>query len=447
MTDQPHIEDERHEFKKQWVDRALEDITAFSNHLGGKLYIGLQDDGTVVGFGGNDHEQQRIASKISDVLHLTPQFGFATIEKQPILVITIEPGSRLISYKGRYFTRVGSTNRDMTSEEIGRRHMEVVGQTWDSLTGPWGIDAVDPTILRMFVREARDRLPGLSSDDSPETILQNLQLIREGKLTNAAVLLFTSKPQILFPQAQVRIGRFKSSEIIDSHDFEGSLWDQVDKCMQRFRDMLQVRFEVDIKEPNLKGARREEIWEYPLGALREALLNALIHRDYSVPAAIQIRVDDNQLTAWNAGNLLQGIELEQLREPGHPSILRNPLIAKVFFYAKLIERWGTGTTRIIDQCRHQRLPEPSFEEDNHGFRLTFISDPYKPERLEEMGLGPRQLQIIEFVHEKKKISLPDLMGIFPDLTERTIRRDLKSLVEKNLLRAEGTKKGRSYTPI
>lgn len=93
------------------------------------------------------------------------------------------------------------------------------------------------------------------------------------------------------------------------------------------------------------------------------------------------------------------------------------------------------------------LPEPSFEEDNNGFRLTFISDPYKPERLEEMGLGPRQLQIIKIVREKKEISLPDLMVIFPGFTDRTIRRDLKSLVEKNLLRAKGAKKDRSYTPI
>ncbi len=234
--------------------------------------------------------------------------------------------------------------------------------------------------------------------------MRNLSLLRDGRLTTAAVLLFTPNPQALYPQSRVRIGRFKGIEILDSHDYEGSLWDQLDGAMTKFRDMLEVRFEIKVEEPTLEGLQRRDIWESPLEALREALINALIHRDYTISADIQVRVYDDQLAIWNPGGLPDGIRLEQLREPSHPSVLRNPLIAQVLYYAGVIERWGTGTTRIIGWCSGQGLPEPVFEEDADWFRLGFLRDALTPQILAEMGLHERQVPAVLWAKANGSIS-------------------------------------------
>ena len=118
MDSLPSAESETIEFKEQWTRRALYDITAFSNHRGGTIYIGVRKDGTVVGFDGGDDEQQRISNQIHDNLNLTPQFNIQEFSSKPIIVIRISRAQRLVSYRGRYLTRVGTTNRDMTMEEI-----------------------------------------------------------------------------------------------------------------------------------------------------------------------------------------------------------------------------------------------------------------------------------------------------------------------------------------
>lgn len=126
-------------------------------------------------------------------------------------------------------------------------------------------------------------------------------------------------------------------------------------------------------------------------------------------------------------------------------MLRNPLIAQVLYYAGLVERWGTGTTRIIERCANQGLPEPTFEEVNNGFRVILTKDIYHPARLKKLILNERQIKIIKIVKEHKQIRLSDLVEILTEVTDRTLRRDLNLLVEKGLLHAKGEKKGRTYT--
>ena len=445
MDSLPSAESETIEFKKQWTGRALYDITAFSNHRGGIIYMGVRKDGTVIGFDGGDDEQQRISSQIHDNLNLTPQFNIQEFSGKPVLLIRISPTQRLVSYRGRYLTRVGTTNRDMTTEEIGARTLEIHGRTWDTLESPWGIDEVDSGLLERFVGLAKERLPGIQPSDPMEKILGNLNLICNAKLTNAAVLLFTQVPQRLFPHAQLRIGRFKGSNIVDSHDFQGSLLEILDQAMQKLRDMLEVKYDIRVDKSDLEGLQRKEVWEYPREAMREALINALAHRDYTVSANVQIRAEDDHLSLWNPGRLPKGIQIEQLKEQVHPSVLRNPLIAQVLYYAGLVERWGTGTTRIIERCANQGLPEPTFEEVDNGFRLTLTKDIYQPARLKKLSLNERQIKIIKIVKEHTQIRLSDLVEILTEVTDRTLRRDLNLLVEKGLLHAKGEKKGRTYT--
>ncbi len=436
-------EGETLELKRQWTDRALEDLAAFANTRGGTLLIGVRKDGTVVGTVTDDAELQRIANTIVSKLGITPSIQVRELQGHEVIVIKVEPIHGVVPYQGRYLTRVGTVNRDMSPEELARRLLERSLQTWDGLTSPWGPEEIDPEQVVQFARLARDRLPQIEPSE-PERMLQNLGLLQGHRLTNAGVLLFARRPQLLFPHARLRIGLFKGNQILDSHEFEGTLWQQLNAAMDRFRQVLQVRFDVQVTKPTLEGLQRRETWEYPLEALREAVINALIHRDYTAYGDIQIRIAEGHLQIWNPGGLPEGIRIGQLREPEHPSVPRNPLLSRTFYYAGLIEHWGTGTTRILELCKAQGLPEPEFVEQSGSFKVVFLKDPYTPERLYKLGLNERQIQIITVLRSMGSASLGELHRHFSGISTKTVQRDLQALVEKGLVKASGEKKGRRY---
>lgn len=433
-------EGEELELKREWSDRALEDLAAFVNTRGGLLMIGVTDDGQVMGVHADDREVQRLANIITSRLGITPSIRIEEINQKTVITIRVEPVRGLVSYNGRYLRRVGSTNRDFSREELARHIIERSGTSWDSLLSDWTLEQVDPSALEHFAKLAQSRLPQVGAA-SPERLLQNLQLLHEGRLTNAAVLLFGKHPQRRFPTAQLRIGLFRGlTEILDSHDFQGTLWQQLDGAMERFRQVLKVRFDIRVDEPSLAGLQRREIWEYPLEALREAVINALIHRDYTIPADIQIRLYEDRLEVWNVGELLPPLTPESLRG-AHGSVLRNPLLAQAFYFAGLIERWGTGTTRIIDRCIEQGLPEPEFENWQGGLRVTFLKDPYTEERLRAVGLNDRQIRAVRYVKEKGSISNTAYQEL-NRVSKRTASEELSDLVQKGVLEKTGGQRGR-----
>jgi len=347
----------------------------------------------------------------------------------------------IVPCNGRYLRRVGSTNRDFAPDELARHFLNRSGQSWDSLLTPYGIERVQPEALVTFARLAQKRLPHIDPHQ-PKLLLENLGLLKEERLTNAGLLLFGARPQERFVQAQLRIGVFRSpTQVVDTHEFQGTLWDQLDGAMERFRRILQVRFEIKVTELTLEGLARTDVWEYPLEALREAVINALIHRDYTVTTDIQIRIYDDELSIWNPGGLPPQLTVEQLREPQHLSVLRNPFLAQAFYYAGYIERWGTGTARIITLCRKQGLPEPEFDADALQFRVRFLKDPYTPERLRKMALNERQIKAVLYVKEHGSISnraYQQLTGI----SKRTASDELSDLVEKGVLSKVGGQRGR-----
>jgi ATP-dependent DNA helicase RecG len=304
--------------------------------------------------------------------------------------------------------------------------------------------------VRRFIRLARARLPALLEDDPPARVLDNLRLTEGARLRRAAVLLFGDDPQALFPTAQVHVGRFGAGgTILDDRRIGGDLFTQLDEVVARLRSYLQVRLEVP-GEPSgggLADLQRREVWEYPLDALREALVNALIHRDYTALGDVQVRVSEDRLDIWNPGGLPAGLSSEDLRREGHVSRPRNPLLAQVFYYAGLVEGWGTGTTRMIAACRGQGLPEPEFHEEAGGLRVTFRTNPFAPDRLRAIGLNERQVQALADLHargrqgELTNRQYQDLTGA----SRATASRDLEELIEHGLLRRIGrTGRGTRY---
>lgn len=182
-------ESETVEFKRQWTDKALEDLAAFANTKGGTLFIGVRKDGEVVGAPTDDREIQRITNLITSNLGITPSIRVVEVEGKKLLEIRVKPAQGLIVYGGRYLRRVGSTNRDFPPAELARHILERSGRTWDGLSSEWTLDEISPEAIAYFSCLARNRLPHIDPSNPVQT-LQNLDLLEGERLKNAAVLLF-----------------------------------------------------------------------------------------------------------------------------------------------------------------------------------------------------------------------------------------------------------------
>ena len=199
---------------------------------------------------------------------------------------------------------------------------------------------------------------------------------------------------------------------------------------------MSVRYEI-------RGVQREDIWDYPIEALREAVLNALTHRDYfNIANFILIKVYDDHIWFSNPGGLPEGITIEELKKP-HSSFLRNPLLAKVFYLAGFIEQYGSGTVRMVEWMKQAGLPEPGYKEEMGGFSVYFYKDIYTEENLRKMDLNERQIKAVMYVKEKGKITNKEYQDI-NSCFRNTASNDLANLVEKEILKASKKKGKGSY---
>ena len=404
-----HGESDIVEFKEQWNDHGLEALASFVNTKGGTLLIGVRDNGTIIGWTGDDRAQQVIINQIVEILRVQPAISIQQEKKKPVLVIEVKPGTTLATCRGRYFQRVGNTTREIPSEQLGRYFITKLGVQWDSIADNYTLEQIDPTAVKRFLELAKNRLPFARDDESVDSLLQKLELIRDGKITRGAILLFGKNPQASFTSAQIHMGRFRDAiTIIDDKILKGNLFSQVDAAVQLFQQYMQVRYEFNEKpaktEP-LSAMQRTEIWDYPIKALREAVINALIHRDYfQTGAEIQIRVYDDHVVITNPGGLTGGMTVDELRQEGHRSLPRNTLLAQVFYYGELLEKWGTGTSRMISLCQNHGIPEPEFSAHPDWFSVTFAKDYYTDERLLAMGLSDRQVKAVHYAREQGAIT-------------------------------------------
>nr|WP_284730382.1 ATP-binding protein [Thermosipho sp. 1244] len=203
---------------------------------------------------------------------------------------------------------------------------------------------------------------------------------------------------------------------------------------EAIKNFINVKYEI-------KELVRKEIWDYPLEAIREALLNALIHRDYfRWNVQTQIKIFDDYIWFYNIGGLPEGITLEQLKGP-HSSVPRNPLLVHIFYLAGFIEEMGSGTERIIESMKSAGLPEPEFKEEMGGFSVYFRKDIYTEEYLKELGLNERQIKAVMYVKEKGRITNREYREMF-NITDRTALNDLNGLCKKGIMIKVG-KTGRS----
>ena len=431
MSEQQNIE-----YKISWHDDYLKWICGFANANGGILYIGKDDNGNTVGAVDYKKLMEDLPNKIRDVLGVMAEVNLLRDEGRYYIEITIPSYSVPISFRGRYYYRSGATKQELTGNALNDFLLKKTGKTWDDVIEPRAVigDIDTETVLR-FLRAAEKagRLPENEKMPLPD-LLEKLRLLENGKLKRAAVVLFGKDPGRFYPNMAVKIGRFGNTD--DDLKFEEVEEGNLIYCLYEVPAQLNRKF--FIKPVDFEGLQRVEKGEYPVAALREMLLNALVHRNY-MGSNIQIRMYDDRFCIWNEGSLPEGLSLEALKRQ-HPSRPRNPIIADVCFKGGYIDAWGRGIAKIINACNQAGLPEPEIKEQDGGLLVTLFKDRYTEEQLLKLGISDRQVKAVNFVREHGQITNKKYVAVAA-VSPRQALIDLKELVEKKVLLLIG--KGRS----
>nr|WP_246269961.1 ATP-binding protein [Methanofollis tationis] len=425
------------DFKEEVSSTFYKLLSAFANTAGGTAVLGVRDrDHAVTGIDLRNNAQKKLADSITSRLGLHPVIETHEIDGKNILIVTVEQSRTLVAYEGRYYTRVGDTTREMLPDELRGYFQESI--EWESVTGTFDPDEIDAASVRRFLALARKagRLTAIDPDEPVEAVLRRLGLIRDGRITNGAVVLFGTDPQRHFPNTILRIGRFRRADIIiGDHEIRGNLFAQFEEAERTIKNYIGVRYDIS-GEAMQESFQRKEVWDYPLPAIREALLNALIHRDYfNNTVQTQVRIFDDHIRFHNPGRLPEGVTIEMiLRE--HYSYLRNPRIADVFYRAGLVERYGSGIERILRALKEENLPAPEIVSTPLGFTLTMRMSSFTDEYLQEIGLNERQIAAVSYLKEHGTIT----NGQYQELNAvgaSTALRDLHDMVAKHVLERRG----------
>ena len=274
--------------------------------------------------------------------------------------------------------------------------------------------------------------------DSYELLLANLKLTDGKYLKRAALLLFHPDPEKFVTNAYIKIGYFESdSDLRYQDEIHGNLFEQVEKTM----DLLFTKY---IKAMiSYEGIYRVETFEYPKEAIREALHNAVAHKDYTGATPIQISVYNDKIMIWNYGKLPENWTIDTLQKK-HSSVPHNPDISNAFFRIGYIEAWGRGIRKMNEQCAAAGLPQPLYYYESSGFWVVFRKNTLNEEDLRAMGLNERQIKAVLYVKEKGQITNKEYQ-VINETNRRTALRDLDDLCKQGILERMGELKSTYYT--
>ena len=429
------------EYKTIWKDEYLKWICGFANAQGGIIYIGKDDDGNVVGVNDAKKMLEELPNKITTTLGIVADVNLYCEESKEYIEIIVESQPNPVNYKGEYHYRSGSTKQELKGSALDKFLLEKQGKHWDSVP-----------IMNVKIEELKSetfdfyRKKGIKSNrlnddvltDSNEILLNNLKLTDGEYLKRAAILLFHPDPERYITNAYIKIGYFESdSDLVFQDEIHGNLIEQVEKTM----DLLFTKYIKAII--SYDGIYRTETFEYPKEAIREALLNAVAHKDYTGVTPIQISVYKDKIMIWNFGELPENWTIDTLQKK-HSSIPYNPDVSNGFFRIGYIEAWGRGISKMNEQCASAGLPMPLYYYESSGFWVVFRKDIYYEEYLQSKGLNSRQIKAIIYVKKKGRITNREYQEI-NETSRRTALRDIDELCGMNIFYKKGQFKSSYYT--
>jgi len=295
------IESQDIEYKSIWKDEYLKWICGFANANGGILYIGKNNDGSVSGVNNIQKLLEDIPNKVRDILGIIVEVNLHTQNQLDYIEIKIESYPYPVSYRGQYHFRSGTTKQELKGAALDKFLLRKQGKHWDGVPVPYvSFSDLDSRTFEYFRKKAikRKRLEPELLEESDKSLIGKLLLTDGDYLKRASVLLFHPKPEKYVAGSYIKIGYFKSdSDLIYQDRVDGSIIEQVDKTIDLiFTKYLKAYISYD-------GIQRVETYPVSQLAFREALINAIVHKDYGSLTPIQISVYDDKLLIWNAGEL------------------------------------------------------------------------------------------------------------------------------------------------
>ena len=441
------VESQNIEYKSIWKDEYLKWICGFANATGGTIFIGKEDGGKVVGLPNTKKLLEDIPNKVRDILGIIVDVNLYDEDGKDYVEIRVESHPYPVSYKGQYHYRSGSTKQELKGAALDRFMIQKQGKRWDGISIPSvTLKDLNSEAIELFKNKA-SRSGRLSDDalkNTTDVLMHNLRLKDGDYFKRAAILLFHSDPEKYVTGAYIKIGFFESvSELRYQDEIHGNLIGQADKAM----DLLLTKY---LKAyVSYEGINRIEQFLFPKEALREALLNAIVHKDYTGANPIQIRVYEDRIIIWNDGELPENWTIETLKK-SHPSKPFNPDVANVFFRAGLIESWGRGIEKIEKECIEHGLSTPEFEYDASSFKFIIHAEsllekikhtsPTEIEKLSGKTSGKTSGKILTYITDNKHITIPELAQLI-GVTERSIERNIQKLQKQSKLKRYGGSKG------
>jgi ATP-dependent DNA helicase RecG len=420
------------EFKKKFVKDLARDVCAFLNTDGGCVLIGIDDDGGIVGTDGN--EEQRI----SDVLlGIKPPANFnigkTMIDEKKIFWVCCKRSPRMHSFGNIVYLRIGKNNRPLDTEDLLELASESLFIFFDQMPSSVSKEEVNKDLVRRYLKERSERRGSIAKgnfvDDLKSSKITS-SLKGHSVLTNGGLLFFTENPQYLLPQSSVRLVWFNDEKMRDFKadiDFNGSLWKIVD-------DIYEYLI-LNLKKIGgmYQGWKREDLMEYPMDALREAIINSVIHRNYLDPGQIQIFIFPDRLEISNPGSFPPGIDIES---PEHKP--RNPLLCQYMFDIGYVERYGIGLKRIVDSCKEHPLVDVEFQLSSYRTKVIFKK--YIDSKLDDIDS-----KILTYIFSEENVKSEDIAAEI-GISKRYVTARLRNLSTLGLVIKKGKGKATRYSP-
>ena len=451
------------EFKEALPPRAerwVKTVVAFSNSAGGKLVVGVSDGGDVAGVDDARRIADAAANAIDDLCEpqVTPRIRVEELDGRDVVVIEVQPGTATPYHlKGRElsdgtFVRVGATTRPAGEATLRELALRGSSQSYDEQ--PCLDAAFDEEAAQGLCDEMNRRRN--DADRGGEVTVRNLEnwglVKRVGgeRVPTRALLLLTSNP---YRFARIQCGQFKGTTrtvFLDRREYDGPLYEQVDAA----EDFVLRNIRLGAR---IEGLYREDYYELPPEAIREAIVNAVVHRDLQANSCVQVALYDDRLEVTSPGPLFGGITIEQALDGA--TALRNPKVAEAFMQMDMFESWGTGLRRIRDACAAAGLPEPEFREIGNMFRVNIfrlrLEIPEAERRVAAPGdatlshgrsasvpletfsqLSDNEKAAVKLAAEKGRVTTAGLVE-FAGISRRSAIRVLKRLAESGLLEWHG----------
>lgn len=428
------------EFKESVSSSLAREICAFANANGGKIVVGVSNDKKIKGVSNVNTAK----SKIQDYArNMDPSFSVTTHMLDNVLVVNVPEGKKKpYSVGGKFYLRKGPNSQQLNREEIRVLFREEGFLRFDETPNKKFVleDDFNVVAFNRFLDQS-----GITKVLPKINILENLRLIEEGGLRNAGVLFFCKDVTSFFLNATIKCVLFRGKDkykILDMKEFTEDLYSNYDNTILYLQQRLRTEYII-------KGGPREEILELPEDALREAVLNAVAHRDYYSPASIQVEIYEDRVEIVNPGGLIGNLTVEDLYKK---SIPRNPLLFGLMHRMEIVERVGSGLLRINEAMEKYELPNPHIDATKHFFMISFVRPDLQKKTIQERlegveswekvgrKLGENEEKILEIILEDKFVTISKLSKSL-DISTTAVEKNISKLKKKRLLKRVGPAKG------